>query len=277
MRNPCEKLPIFSRSFLMHNKYMNQTALTSSPTPPQKLYKFRAIETKEDWCRLRSILLKCELYCPSPSSFNDPFDCKIPPLGTIEPNFARYLIDPSGRNRPTGPLTAHEENKLRQTLAKAQDRINSNGVLSLAASRDSTLMWSHYARDHRGIALEFDTTIWCSQMPYMAQQFFPVLYSEQRINLNLTRCEYDNAQFFNSTILTKDHCWESEQEWRILQKKPSPLKFPRSALTGIIFGCRTPEKTKMKLLKKYKNLSSVTWHQSELRTKQFGLDFKPYP
>ncbi|MBU6420132.1 MAG: DUF2971 domain-containing protein [Proteobacteria bacterium] len=255
---------------------MDQTAPTSSPTPPQKLYKFRAIETKEDWRRLRSILLKYELYCPSPISFNDPFDCRTPPLGDIEPVFARYLICPSNQSQSTEPLTPSENCELRQTLAKAQERINSSGVLSLAASRDSTLMWSHYARDHRGIALEFDTTEWCSHMPYMAQHFFPVLYSEQRINLNLTRREYDNAQFFKSTILTKDHCWESEQEWRIIQSKPSPLKFPPSALTGIIFGCRTPERKKMKLRKMCKKLSGVTWHQSETRMKQFGLDIKQY-
>ena len=234
------------------------------------------METKRDWCRVRSILDDFELYCPSPKDFNDPFDCRIPPLGDVDPNFARYLIDPSDQNWPPGPLTASEESDLYQTLERVQERIYANGVLSLAAARDSTLMWSHYARDHRGIALEFDTAIWCDQMPYITGQFFPVLYSEQRISLNLVRSEFDEAQFFNSTILTKDRCWESEQEWRIITKNPSSLKFPPSALTGIIFGCRTPERTKEKLLKICKKLPEVTRHQSEIRTDDFGLYFKPY-
>ena len=38
------------------------------------LYKYRAMENKD----VERILTQNEIYCPSPSEFNDPFDCRAP-------------------------------------------------------------------------------------------------------------------------------------------------------------------------------------------------------
>ena len=246
-----------------------------SPPLPQKLYKFRAVETARERHRLRSILLKHKLYSPSPMSFNDPFDCRVPPIGSIDPSFARYLICPGNPNAATGALSQTEEAQLQQVLQATQDSIYTNGVLALGATRASTLMWSHYARDHRGVALEFDTAKWLEQMPCMNGQFHPVSYSEARIGLELTRAHFDQAQFFNATILTKDVCWKGEEEWRVITKKYGTLKFPISALTGVIFGCRAREMTKVKLKQICKRLPGVTFYQAKMREKEFGLDFEP--
>ncbi len=253
---------------------MTQTPYGFPPALPQKLYKFRALETAQDCCRIRSILLKNELYSPSPKSFNDPFDCRIPPIGSIDPCFARYLICPDNPSTATGALSRTEEIQLERALDAAQKRIDAGGVLSLAAARDSTLMWSHYACDHRGVALEFDTSKWYEQMPHMNGQFHPVVYSEARISLELTRVHFDQAQFFNATILTKDICWESEKEWRVITRTPGPLKFPVCALTGIILGCRAPVGIKAKVQQICQRLPDIELYQAEMRKKNFGLDFK---
>jgi hypothetical protein len=136
-------------------------------------------------------------------------------------------------------------------------------------------MWSHYASQHRGVALEFDTAKWIEQMPYMKEQFHKVTYSKTRIRLKLTRAHYDEAQFFNSTILTKDICWKSEEEWRVITKKQGPLEFPVCALTGIIFGCHAPYELIVKVREICQGLPGITLYQAETRRMKFGLDFKP--
>jgi len=253
---------------------MDQTEFISA-APPQKLYKFRAIETEEDWCRLQSILLKHELYCPSPKKFNDPFDCRIPPVGTVNPGFARYLICPDNPCRAAGELSLIERSQLENFLREVQSSIYETGVLSLAATHISTLMWSHYARDHRGVALEFDTIKWRDQMPCMNGQFHLVSYSQHRVKLMLTREHYDRAQLFNAAILTKDLCWKNEEEWRVLRTKPGCLKFPVSSLTGVIFGCCTPDENKARLREVCAPLPEVEFYQAKIKTHEFGLDFEP--
>jgi hypothetical protein len=246
----------------------------SLPTLPKKLYKFRAADTVQDCRFLRSILLKHELYSPSPAKFNDPFDCRVPPSGDIDPNFARYLIYRGSPSTASGELSQTEHEQLQKVFQETQNRIDAGGVLALGASRGSTLMWSHYARDHCGVALEFDTSRWLEEMPYMDGQFHRVSYSKTRTKLELTRLHFDQAQFFNATILIKDVCWKSEKEWRIITQAPGPLRFPASALTGLILGCRASDMTKTKLLKLGRRLPSVTFYQAMMRTEEFGLKFE---
>lgn len=254
---------------------MIQNIQGNKRNPPQKLYKFRAVMSEIHLCRLEKILLEHELYSSSPQYFNDPFDCRVPPVGNIDSSFARYLICPSNPSHETGNLSSAEYQQLREVFEKTQENINKSGVLALGANRVSTLMWSHYAQDHCGVALEFDTAKWIAEMPYMNGQFHPVTYSEVRIKWELTRADFDQAQFFNATILTKDICWKSEEEWRIITKTPGPLKFPVSALTGIIFGCLASDTTKARLRNICSRFSSVTLYQAKMKTQEFGLDFVP--
>lgn len=254
---------------------MTDRAHQHPPTLPHKLYKFRKVETDQDFDRLRSILEKNELYSSSPVNFNDPFDCRVPPNGRIDPGFARYLICPGNPSTATGRLSQKEKAQLEQVFQDAQGRIDAGGVLPLGAARASMLMWSHYTCDHRGVALEFDTAGWLEHMPCMIGQFHPVLYSKLRVRLNVTRAHYDQAQFFNAIMLTKDICWKSENEWRVITKTPGPLTFPACALTGLIIGCRASAETKAKVKSICDGLPGIMLYQAEMKEKTFGLNFKP--
>ncbi|NVN24656.1 DUF2971 domain-containing protein [Asaia siamensis] len=185
------------------------------------------------------------------------------------------MIYPDNSCGAAGELSPIESSQLENLLREMQSKIHASGVLSLAANYTSTLMWSHYARNHRGVALEFDAIKWCDQMPWMNGQFHLVSYSQNRIQLMLTREHYDKAQLFNAAILTKDLCWKHEEEWRVITRKPDCLKFPEPSLTGVIFGCCTPDENKARLREVCATLPEVKFYQAKMRTNEFGLDLEP--
>ena len=59
---------------------------------PEFFYKYRAIATELEKCRLLRVIKENHIYHPSPPAFNDPFDCKMPPVASLEPRFVRYLL-----------------------------------------------------------------------------------------------------------------------------------------------------------------------------------------
>jgi hypothetical protein len=50
--------------------------------PNGKLFRYLALTTeRRQW--VKDIFVKRELYLPYPTTFNDPFDCKVPPLEAL--------------------------------------------------------------------------------------------------------------------------------------------------------------------------------------------------
>jgi hypothetical protein len=124
------------------------------------------------------------------------------------------------------------------------------GVLALTEKPDNLLMWAHYAQNHKGFVIEFD-----SEHEYFHQRLSPsdelrhirkMLYSDKRPNIRISTFE-DATDIF----LTKSKEWEYEQEWRIMRPLQDATEiinvggeaihlfsFPPDCVTGIIFGCR---------------------------------------
>src|SRR4029077_17510760 len=103
------------------------------------------------------------------------------------------------------------------------------------------LMWSHYANSHRGLCLEFATSIY--------EVFFgrtqPVVYSGERSIFDPREPE---AKQVENVVLTKSEHWTYELEWRIVEQDgDGPYEFPAETLAGVIFGCRTSDKDKTKV------------------------------
>jgi hypothetical protein len=116
----------------------------------------------------------------------------------------------------------------------------------LCASRtaNSILMWSHYAANHTGIVIEFDTQEepfsqigeWC---------VLPVVYSAKKPDyVHFNRySKFQNAMF--TVAATKAPDWSYEQEVRIvLAASASTLREVRflpvtpASITGVYLGCR---------------------------------------
>jgi hypothetical protein len=130
--------------------------------------------------------------------------------------------------------------RFRQALGEAL------GILSLTEDPAHTLMWSHYASEHFGIAVEFDENhAWFNQKASPADDIRHLVHV----------CYIQNPaprtwQQLNGTDVldTKNAEWSYEREWRIIRPlidgievSPGKVCFdvPPEAVRCIIFGCRT--------------------------------------
>lgn len=170
--------------------------------------------------RIDPIFSRSEIYFPSPTQFNDPFDCMIPPLfgGTEEDWrlwYERLISDenPSLDNQQIDRIVSeklrmgwHRDQKLvRESTVRALETIlEQTGVLCLSAKNDDILMWSHYSNGHTGFCLQFDAT---DNTPFFgfAQ---PVVYKKKYPVLN--RFEATDDQILEASLLTKAYHWKYE-------------------------------------------------------------------
>jgi hypothetical protein len=128
-------------------------------------------------------------------------------------------------------------------------------LLCLSAVHDHILMWSHYAENHRGVVLEFrpiielhTATLFARPVVYSTE--VPVAASLQEYVGWLTgeRLKPDASDGFVKSVYTKSSVWAYENEWRVLDKRPSDKEpflyraFHPQELVAVYLGCRiSPE------------------------------------
>ena len=132
------------------------------------------------------------------------------------------------------------------------------GALSLSEIYNHELIWSHYADEHKGYVIGFDT-----KHPFFNQRksdedelrhLRKIEYSDVRPEINLM--ETDVVELF----YTKSSKWAYESEWRMvlplsdcsekIEKEPYPIhlfNFPPEAIASAILGIKMNEQHKAKI------------------------------
>ena len=112
------------------------------------------------------------------------------------------------------------------------------GICCLAGDAANILMWSHYAANHTGVALLFDSSrrLFVKQ-PGISQH--DVRYHQSR-KVNVAEEGWPGS--FIQLFTRKAVDWAYEKESRYVSHTgPGSKQFKRSALRGIVFGCRFKE------------------------------------
>lgn len=111
-----------------------------------------------------------------------------------------------------------------------------DGELSLSERWDSPLMWSHYADDHRGVCIEFDT----AELPH--PNLKPVNYRAPRsvrasnlFEWKIQGSAQAEQRVFDTYFLAKAGPWRYEKEWREISPA-SGVTESGFRVTGIHFG-----------------------------------------
>ena len=202
-----------------------------------------------DWRERFQQLLAGQAYYPSPSDFNDPFDC-VPYVATPESleeiqATKGIFIEQLQRAMPTRTPQEISEALDRLVVGRSPQEINEYlristsgtasrmGVFCVAECVESVLMWSHYASNHKGIAIGFEL---------MAQQrgglmpMFKVCYQNDRPVLNYFEGDRDIFE----GLTTKAKFWDYEQEWRSIKPEGarSIVLFNPIVITGVVFGAK---------------------------------------
>lgn len=137
------------------------------------------------------------------------------------------------------------ESKLNEILSTMGDTLKIVSTIAcLSESIDSVTMWSHYAQNHEGFALEYDLR------PLLVQKemnccILPVIYDNNRFDANsfiqwymakglgLDVKNIDSLSHLKMAI-HKSTQWEYENEWRIIHSEKQPDAHSRATSLKIV-------------------------------------------
>jgi DUF2971 family protein len=260
---------------------------------PTFLYRYDSAE------RAKAVLRENSLFYCSPKQFNDPFDGRLQPSFRASPDelrqIAKWLANRRAPNAPRSVRKAMARDAGRRLNTEFIERVfqkwqrevlDESGILCMTEKRDDILMWSHYARGHKGVCLEFECQFGGS-VP------LPVIYDEKIPPLNFAKAfghtearsngEREALLEFGKLIfLTKAIDWKYEREWRYIDFALEGVRrfglrgFPERFLKGVILGCQMDDSERLELLELARNRSApFIVYQAIKRPRQFELEITP--
>jgi hypothetical protein len=199
---------------------------------------------------LTDLATKQRVHCSDPANLNDPWDCKpwFSDEALDDPAVVDKLIDWLF-SMATHKLSEKEMKDTRRSIHSSREyRVQmldllSQGLLKIIAERwriycltpfpDSTLMWSHYGNNHKGIWLEFglESQLFGSAMEVAYVSSYPKwtphrLEAEIKANILLTKSERIPRAVGPLT-------------GHPLSVKDGFSNLPKGALRSVIAGCQT--------------------------------------
>lgn len=265
-------------TYLMVRRYLR----TPPNNYPRFFYKYLPCDMDEG--RIRSILIESDLYLNSCKNFNDPFDttANIINTGSLKDLRKRYgeIVE---TNQPH--LKKHEKEVVISMMMKnyADDpntykkiltkNTQAAGIFSITKNSRNILMWSHYASQHKGFLLQFELARDPASFLYALEMDYSENYPKYDISLS-----FEHA--FKEVMLRKSEDWRYENEWRLLRigGADSFHPFKQEALTGLIFGCKSDEGFRNKILsileeREKTSKSLVKVYKAEMHPSKYKLNY----
>jgi hypothetical protein len=238
---------------------------------PERIYKYSAIDDN-----LKRSLKESYLWFSKPGDFNDPFDCYrgLVDFSGPEDYIRQLIMERFPGNRQERKLRAKEFAKRPKLVRQFYEEITEQtisriGVCCFSLNHKNTLMWSHYAAKHKGVCLVFDPlvdpTYFLVAGIYYTDLFKPYNYFDPK----------EDALFW--MVITKAEGWRYENEVRVISLEHNgKIAFPRAALKGLIFGCRTSaeEIHELKRLAVEAGHTSLSYQQAHAAKDSFNILLK---
>jgi hypothetical protein len=198
-------------------------------------FKYRPINK-----HLIESLTEPSLYFAKPSKLNDPFDCRVDLSECFErvaasaiPERAKWLL--SFRNNPF-------------VLDNWKAQFENAGVCAFSATPNETLLWAHYADNHRGVCLYYELPEVFIKDPGLQMTLGGrVEYESEPVTALLTTAspEMSLESFVTKLVqvylLAKDPAWRYEQEARLINRESGVFKLTGEYMTQVCFGLQTPQ------------------------------------
>ena len=242
------------------------------------LFKYRSMATCKAKNRTLDILKNQQLFCPSPDSLNDPFECRF------NVSFDASL---DVKNKQATKLLMKENPQMTEAEAKrlaperwkqieegGYDRLRSLlyknfGVVSFSRINDDILMWAHYAGGHNGICIEFSCCHEKEDIDFEKHADFLaraqcVGYKEILPKINFYTTGSDRQ--LEAAILTKSEHWVYEKELRIIETnvrcRSHYISIPVGTITAIYLGCKIAPRNRQAVLRCIKKYHTIETSRS---------------
>lgn len=237
---------------------------------PETLFKFRTIN------RGKQILQDCTFRFSSPTAFNDPFDCSLDEVTTYRMSEIKKFFDGYGGYsripRKRRDLIQQDKSIVSEWVKDAKDKaVNSRGVLALSGTVEEILLWSHYADDHKGLAIELSLR---EDLGFFLGPRI-MKYYEQYTPTNYLS---DPEGTVDAILSRKYIKWAYEKEFRIYKKDSAnaDIAINPNAIKSVYFGLKTKQSEidDVRSICSTQALSHVRFFQAKKVYGQFKLRFE---
>ncbi len=179
-------------------------------------------------------LVNSHFYFGSRTQLNDPFDCHI--------DLVSIIRRASKENHELDQLLQEKD-----FFSNFQRQIDLLDIGSFSLELHETLMWSHYADDHKGLCIRYDFPYEFLNdqdniMGVSKVNYEPNTVSEWLINnANLYKTDHFSfvSELLKVVLTAKSPAWDYEQEARIIRPVAGVFDIPREFVKSIIFGLQT--------------------------------------
>lgn len=227
------------------------------------------------------MVIKRQLYFPTPVQLNDPYDCRI----SIREALRQAIEGAERRGKCTFRQTVEHLQKIDNIYEKMEADIGSVGVLSFSKCPTNVVMWTHYADNHRGFCAGFqlsekftthhnDEQIFgICDVQYSGENPFVEFFEEIAIAEDPPSWEEFWQSLLSMGMVAKAVAWRYEEEVRVLRKGGGPVSFEPLELAEIVFGMNMPASDRATLRHV---LASGEWSHVKfreiVRSKGFAVD-----
>jgi hypothetical protein len=157
-------------------------------------------------------------------------------LTNAEKPFLAYQTICNSKRIPFSQTSEEQLSKVQSRWAQIVEEANQNlRICSFSLINSSLLLWSHYASEHKGIAIEYDFLDVDGVRTFVQ----PVVYSNRIHKIRLFE-DYSVIQLVAASLI-KSKDWEYEQEWRVTEFKKRQNFLQKMSVpnpTGIYLGTR---------------------------------------
>lgn len=191
---------------------------------------------------LISELVEGYIFFAGPSSFNDPYDCRI----NIEHSLANAIAVASNDQKA---LLQRYDSDLISEIKKRSAEV---GVACFTNNLENTLMWSHYAENHSGLCLTYeipssllldnvDKLLGWQEIKYGNESIKECFLS---VKADSSKNDFDNfiQPLITSIFCSKSEPWAYEEEFRIISSQPGPTQIDKKWLKQVCFGLSTSDR-----------------------------------
>ncbi len=246
-----------------------------------RLFKYRSIDS----LGLRQLIVEKKIWLSSPTNMNDPFDCwpSFRPMSSLT---RKQFLDDWARNTSL-PFPPSALPEVRRRLEATQpenclevitrETVATMGIYSMSATRENLLLWSHYADQHRGFCIEFDSE---GPSRHVISDAVGVEYQSDRPVLGrfdvdrLTRLPGD-VSVADKVLLTKSADWQYEREFRVIEPGSDRyLDLDEDSVAAFYVGARANDRT----VEHIRDLISegrrnIPLYRARLSDREYRLDF----
>jgi len=218
------------------------------------IYKYRNIDKYTE-----DMITNNNIFFSNPLKYNDPFDTIINFFfeGNYELLYKKF-IDWGIDNPKEFAKSLSKYREFPNIYKEYPDLLNSS-VCCFSEENDNILLWSHYANNHEGICLEYETIEYDGKPSLLFDaKDMKINYPVQLLKVNyidkpLPKINALYTQYFTEQLVeylsTKYKIWENEKEIRCIIPNSKFYNHPnakleKNTLCGIIFGLKIKEHVK---------------------------------